>query len=118
MDFARIFGVFKNLQQKLGAHAKFSNPPLSEHWKKKEREIAEEERKAPHSVDTLSKDASSITHINKPTKYEDFEAMTMEEKEASYKKFLEENKDKVKQFGFIGGGEFWVNFSEFWPSLG
>lgn len=75
---------------------------LSE-WKKKEREIAEEERKAPQSVDTLSKDVKSQTktHINKPAQYENYDAMTDKEKEESYKKFNVDNKQNVKDFGYL-----------------
>lgn len=74
-----------------------------EHWKKKEAEIAEKERKAPQSVDTLSKDAQSKTLINKPVEYENLDAMNDEERAASYKKFMEENEELVKQFGFTRG---------------
>jgi len=73
-----------------------------EDWKKREREIAEEERKAPQSVDTLSQDvkAQTKTHINKPVKYENYEALTDDQKAESYKKFLTaENKKLVQQFG-------------------
>lgn len=70
-----------------------------EDWKKRERDIAEEERKQPHSVDTLSKDSTSKTLISKVEKYEDYNKMTDEEKEASYKKFVSENKKLVEEFG-------------------
>lgn len=74
-----------------------------EHWKKKEAEIADKERKAPQSVDTLSKEKESKTIINKPVKYEDLNSMSDEARAESYKKFMEENEELVKQFGFTRG---------------
>jgi len=70
-------------------------------WKKDERVVAEKERKQPHSVDTLSKDSASKTRISEVRSYTDYESMTMDEKEKSYSKFVEQYKKLIEEFAYF-----------------
>jgi len=71
-------------------------------WKSKEVEMADKERKAPKNVDNLSKEMENKTLINKPRPdYKAYDKMTDEEKENSYKEFMEQYRDKVKEFGMM-----------------
>ena len=73
-----------------------------ESWKSKEVEMAEKERKAPKNVDNLSAEKEDKTLINKPRPdYKAYDKMTDEEKESSYKEFMEKYRDKVKEFGMM-----------------
>jgi len=73
-----------------------------DNWKSKEVEMAEKERKAPKNVDNLSKEMENKTLINKPRPdYKAYDKMTDEEKENSYKEFMEQYRDKVKEFGMM-----------------
>lgn len=69
--------------------------------KKEEVELNKKEKKMPWNVDTISQPGFAKTIINKPpprTKYED---MTEEEREQHLKKFIQQNKELVKQFGML-----------------
>ena len=71
-------------------------------WKTKETELADKERKAPKNVDNLSIEKEDKVLINKPRPdYKAYDRMTDEEKETSYKEFMEKYRDTVKEFGMM-----------------
>jgi len=71
-------------------------------WKTKNTEMADKEKKAPKNVDNLSTEKEDKTLINKPRPdYKAYDKMTDEEKETSYKEFMEQYRDKVKEFGMM-----------------
>ena len=71
-------------------------------WKTKETELADKERKAPKNVDNLSIEKEDKVLINKPRPdYKAYDRMTDEEKETSYKEFMEMYRNTVKEFGMM-----------------
>lgn len=72
-----------------------------EEYKKKEHAIADKERKNPHTVRTLSKDAGNRTLISKTRKTVNYDSLSEEEKQKSYSNFVDNFKDKVKEFGLL-----------------
>lgn len=67
---------------------------------KKEEEVEKEDRLRPWNVDTISKPGFSQTLINKPKPRQE-ENLTEEEREKKMKKFVEENRSALKEFGWM-----------------
>ena len=87
-------------------------------WKSKEVALAEEERKAPKNVDNLSMEKEDKVLINKPRPdYKAYDKMSDDEKEKSYKEFMEKYKDKVKEFGFMSKPKDSENLLKKYPDL-
>jgi len=71
-------------------------------WKSKETDMADKERKAPKNVDNMSTEKEDRVMVNKPRPdYKAYDKMTDDEKENSYKEFMENYRDEVKKFGFM-----------------
>ena len=67
----------------------------------KDAELKKKERLMPWNVDTLSKDGFAKTLINKEKPRVDTSAMTEDEREEYYKRFIQENEKDMKQYGML-----------------
>ncbi|VDP05626.1 unnamed protein product [Soboliphyme baturini] len=74
-------------------------------WRKKEEEIEKKERLQPWNVDTISRDGFSKSRINKVQPLPKEENLTEEEKEEKMRKFVEENRSLIKQYGMLQRSE-------------
>jgi len=73
---------------------------LAKEAKRKEAEVAKEEKLQKWNVDTISKDGFSKTKINKSVRRQE-EELTEEEKEQKMREFVQENKADLKAFGWL-----------------
>lgn len=69
--------------------------------KKEEDEFNKKEKKMPWNVDTISKPGFQKTVINKPPPRPNYDDLSEEEKEELLRKFIQENKTLVKEYGML-----------------